>query len=158
MLRDERPAGKVVIVKSTCLSNSPTEWPQMVTLVFIQLAALGRCKETCLRVWKGQHRTVALTYPSHHQPLLGQAHPRDMSCWAWQLSLPPDSQCLAALDFHSQSTSAGAVPPSSKNNSVIVPLAFTEIKTTRSTITCFLMPDLLGSPSGKPLVQSCPFL
>lgn len=38
----------MVIVKSVCLSNSPTEWPQMVTLVFIQLAALGSCKETCL--------------------------------------------------------------------------------------------------------------
>lgn len=63
----------MVIVKSACLSNSPTKWPQMVTLVFIQLAALGSCKETCLRVWRGQRRTAALTYPI--PPLAGPSAP-----------------------------------------------------------------------------------
>lgn len=75
--------------------------------------------------------------PSHRPLLLGQAHPTDVICWVWQPSLLPDdqSQCMAALEFPSQSATPGA--PSSPKGNVLVPLAFGEIKATRSTVSCF---------------------
>lgn len=93
--------------------------------------------------------------PSHRQPFLGQAHPLDVSCWAWPPSLLPDHQpqCLAALEFHSQSATAVAVPPHQKVTMLSYFLLWRNQDNPVNSDP-LLAPDLLGSLSAKHVMQS----
>lgn len=130
---------------------------QLVTFPLHQEAAVGR--RNVSPSLEGPTQDSGCNTPAHRQPLLGQAHPFDVSCWAWQLCCFPvdQPQCLAALELHSQSTSRDHPTIAKKKKKEQCRCTSCLCRNHDNLINCHLLltPDLLGSPSEKHLVQSC---